>query len=59
MKSWKTTTAGVLVAIAGALHVLYPSVFTPELTGAIITILGAAGFIASKDGNVTGGTVKQ
>lgn len=59
MKNWKTTLAGVLAVMVGVAHTLWPTIITIEVTGAINTILIAAGLIAAKDGNVTGGTVAQ
>lgn len=59
MKSWKTTLAGILVAGVTAAHLLWPTVITTEVAAAISTLLVAAGLIAAKDGQVTGGTIKQ
>ena len=59
MKNWKTTLAGVLAIIPGALHLAFPNVITVDVATAITTILVAFGLIAAKDGNVTGGTTPQ
>ena len=51
-KNWKTTLAGIIVGgvgIALALHYI-----TPEVAASIITIAGALGLVAAKDGNQTG-----
>ena len=56
-KNWKTTLAGVIVAATGiavSLHYI-----SQEVATAIITIAGALGLVAAKDGNVTGGTTPQ
>lgn len=57
MKNWKTTLAGIAVAaIAGATALGWITVEQGvSITGALV----AVGLIAAKDGNVTGGTVKQ
>jgi hypothetical protein len=61
MKSWKTTSAGILM-IAGAAVTLYfhEGKITQELAmGAITAVLGGIGLLFSKDSNVTGGTTQQ
>ncbi len=59
MKSWKTGLAGILVTGISVAHFIWPTVVTTEVAAAINTLLIAAGLIAAKDSNVTGGTVKQ
>lgn len=47
MKNWKTTVAGVLVAllaVATSLHYI-----TPEVSGAITTIAVSLGLVAASD----------
>lgn len=57
MKNWKTTVAGIAVAaIAGATALGY---LTTEQAASITAALTALGFLAAKDSNVTGGSVKQ
>lgn len=57
MKNWKTTVAGILVALNGAAVAMH--YYSVEVGGAILTILAAVGFAVAKDSNVTGGTVQQ
>ena len=57
MKNWKTTAAGVLVALLAA--ATYFGWLTEEQGKSITSVLTALGLIAAKDGNVTGGSVKQ
>ena len=59
MTSWKTGLAGILAVLPAAAHILFPQYVTSDVATAITTILVAAGLIAAKDSNVTGGTVKQ
>lgn len=59
LANWKTTGAAVLLVILQVLAVAMPQTFTPELTLKITGIATILGFAFSKDGNVTGGTVKQ
>jgi hypothetical protein len=59
IKNWKTTLAGALVLGLGIAHQVWPTVFTPEVIGAVSTLLVAVGFMTAKDNNVTGGTTKQ
>lgn len=56
-KNWKTTAAGVLVALLAA--AFYFGWLTEELWMSITSVLTALGLIAAKDNNVTGGSVKQ
>ena len=61
MKSWKTTTLGVLT-IAGALigagvHLLQGQ--TVDWSTVSAAIMAGAGLISAKDHNVTGGTIQQ
>lgn len=57
--NWKTTGVALLFAILGVLNVVYPQTFTADLNIKIGGILTLLGFGAAKDGNVTGGGVKQ
>lgn len=57
MKSWKTTTAAILIALTGAAVALH--YITPDVATAIGTILVSLGFAAAKDSNVTGGNTPQ
>ena len=54
MKSWKTTLAGVIVALTGAAVAMHW--INSDVAAAIGTIAGALGLVAAKDHNVTGGT---
>ena len=56
-KNWKTTAAGVLVALLAA--ATYFGWLTQEQSISITSVLTALGLIAAKDNNVTGGNVKQ
>lgn len=56
-KNWKTTAAGVLVALLAA--ATYFGWLTQEQSISITSVLTALGLIAAKDNNVTGGDVKQ
>jgi hypothetical protein len=52
MKNWKTTVAGIAVAILGvAVSMGY---ITTEVAGAITTIAVSLGLLVSKDAGVTG-----
>ena len=57
MKNWKTTAAGVLVALLAA--ATYFGWLTQEQSISITSVLTALGLIAAKDNNVTGGNIKQ
>lgn len=57
MKNWKTTAAGVLVALLAA--ATYFGWLTEEQGTSIMGLLTALGLFAAKDNNVTGGSVKQ
>lgn len=59
LTNWKTSGAAALLAILGILNIIYPATFTTALNVQIIGVLGALGFAVAKDGNVTGGSVKQ
>jgi uncharacterized membrane protein len=57
LKNWKTTLAGIItlgVTVAGVTHTL-----SPDQVSAVVAVAVAFGLISAKDGNVTGGTVKQ
>lgn len=56
-KNWKTTAAGVMVAILAA--ATYFGWLTEEQGTSIMGLLTALGLFAAKDNNVTGGDVKQ
>jgi len=61
MKSWKTTSAGIL-AILGSIAAIYfhEGPITQEVfMGAAAGIITGIGLIAAKDGNVTGGNIQQ
>ncbi|MES2457197.1 MAG: hypothetical protein V4594_16705 [Bacteroidota bacterium] len=57
IKSWKTTAAAVALALVAAAAGL--NWITAEQATAIGLALGAFGFAAAKDSNVTGGTTQQ
>lgn len=57
--SWKTTLAGVLTALPTIAHLLFPTVITVDVAAALTALFASLGLIASKDGNVTGGTVSN
>lgn len=56
-KNWKTTIAGVLVAVLAA--ATYFGWLTQDQSLSITSLLTALGLIAAKDSNVTGGNVEQ
>lgn len=61
MKSWKTTTTGVL-AIVTALASAVTNVLQNhpvDWTAVMTAVMAGVGLISAKDNNVTGGTVKQ
>ena len=63
MKSWKTTSTGI-VMIAGGLFGLYTIIKSKDvnevsITASLTAILGGIGLIFAKDNNVTGGTIQQ
>jgi hypothetical protein len=59
MKNWKTTTAGILAALAQiAVPLLSSGVGLTWKTVVPAVLTGAVGILA-KDSNVTGGTVQQ
>jgi hypothetical protein len=49
MKISKTTTVAIIMAVIGGLHLAFPTIFTVEVTGAIETLLGAAGLKVAQD----------
>lgn len=59
--SWKTTSAGITMIIAGAVGIYFAAknnvLNEGAITGAITSILGGVGLLFAKDKNVTGGTV--
>ena len=57
--SWKTTWAGVFVALPQILHLIFPKVITVEIAIALSSLAAALGFVVAKDGNVTGGDVSN
>lgn len=50
ISNWKTSLAGLIVLITGILGFVDPKVFTPAVTTGIISIAGAFGLVAAKDG---------
>lgn len=57
-----TTTAGIgaiLTGVSGLLHAINPDVPGPDLGTSIASIVSGFGLLFAKDGNVTGGTVRQ
>lgn len=59
LTNWKTTSVAAAAAALALLNYFFPQTFTAQLNTMILTALTAFGFIAAKDGNVTGGTTKQ
>lgn len=60
MKSWKTTTTGILMMLGGLLALFFTHPLTQEIILASATaILGGLGLVLAKDSNVTGGTTSQ
>lgn len=62
LANWKTTAAGIAVilpALADILNIAVGKVGSGSLTMDVTTIAGGLGLLFAKDGNVTGGSVKQ
>lgn len=61
MKSWKTTSAGITLIVAGICGFIFANhPLTQEaIIGSITSILTGIGLIFAKDSNVTGGTTQQ
>lgn len=61
MKSWKTTTAGVLSITLAVVHAALAMINgTPfDMASTLAAIMAGIGLITAKDSNVTGGTIKQ
>lgn len=63
MKNWKTTSMGIALIIGGITRFYFAykaGNFTEEaITTCVGSVLTGIGFLVAKDGNVTGGTVKQ
>ena len=62
LANWKTTSAGIaaiLTGLTGLIHAANPDVPGPDLSTSMVSILGGLGLIFAKDGNVTGGSVRQ
>lgn len=49
MKISKTTWTAIIMAVVGVCHLVFPTVFTVEVTGGIETLLGAFGFKVAAD----------
>jgi hypothetical protein len=62
-KNWKTTSAGILAIVGGITRFAFAmkaGEFTEEsVTTTVMAILTGIGLIFAKDGNITGGTIKQ
>lgn len=54
IKNWKTTLAGLLIAVLTALK--YSGKITPETYEIFLGILSASGLLAAKDSNISGTT---
>lgn len=63
MKSWKTTSSGILLIAGGVTRFLFAlkaGEFTEESVMTTLTaVLGGIGLMFAKDNNVTGGTTQQ
>lgn len=60
--SWKTTTAGlasIMTGLSGLLHWINPEIPGPDISVALASFSAGFGLLFAKDGNVTGGSVKQ
>lgn len=55
--SWKTTMFGILVILPQAAAILFPRLLSGAQATALSALFGGLGLTASKDSNVTGGTV--
>lgn len=57
MKSWKTTSFGILTIIGAVVGLIFaPEITAPIIMTAATSIVGGIGLLFSKDSNVTGGT---
>ena len=60
--NWKTTVAGltaIATGVSGILHAVYPEIPGPDLSTAWASLVTGLGLLFAKDGNVTGGNVRQ
>ncbi len=60
--NWKTTTAGIgmiVTGLSGVLHWINPDVPGPDISTALASLMGGLCLLFAKDGNVTGGAVRQ
>jgi hypothetical protein len=60
--NWKTTSAGlgmILTGLSGLLHFVNPEVPGPDLSTSLASLIGGIGLLFAKDGNVSGGSVRQ
>lgn len=58
MKNWKTTSAGIISIVGGAVTLYYNRHQLTEaiVMGSVTAIISGIGLIFAKDANVTGGT---
>ena len=54
IKSWKTSLGGILTILPAALHLIFPTVITSEVSVALTSLFAGLGLAAAKDTNVTG-----
>lgn len=61
MKSWKTTSAGILAIVGGITLLVFANhpLTSEAIMGAVTSILSGIGLMFAKDNNVTGGNVQQ
>lgn len=63
MKSWKTTSTGILMIAGGVTRLMFAvkaNNFTEEaIMSSVTLIVGGIGLIFAKDSNVTGGDTQQ
>ena len=57
-KNWKTSVCGLIAFAPQMLQVVGVAIPEP-ISKLILAVFGVVGFLLSKDGNVTGGTVAQ
>lgn len=61
LTNWKTSGSGVLMILVGVGSLTGLTFGAPPMSAdvAITTIMGGIGLLFAKDGNVTGGSVRQ
>jgi len=60
-KSWKTTSAGILMIVGAIVGLVFAfktnNINEGTIMGAVTAVVGGVGLLVAKDNNVTGGTI--